>query len=56
MVGGTILQYWSKCIIELQTDRGKRKMILRKHRSLPEKEMEFEILSSGIRKRGFLGI
>ena len=54
MVGGSILQYWSKCIIELQNDRGKRKMVLRKHRSLPEKEMEFEILSGGIRKRGWI--
>lgn len=54
MVGGSILQYWSKCIIELQNDRGKRKMILRKHRSLPEKEMDFEIISSGIRKKGWI--
>src|SRR3989344_107358 len=49
MVGGTILQYWSKCIIELQTKGGRRKAILRKHRSLPESEMNFEIIQDGIR-------
>lgn len=52
MVGGDLLKYWSKCLIEIQNDRGKRKLILRKHRSLPEKELSFEITSSGIRKRG----
>ena len=53
MVGGSILQYWSKCIIELKNEKSRRKLILKKHRSLPEKEMEFEIVSSGIRKKGF---
>jgi len=52
MVGGDILRYWSKCLIELQNTNGKRKLILRKHRSLPEKEMEFIIDNKGIRKRG----
>ncbi len=41
MVGGDILKYWSKCIIELENNKGKRKAILRKHRSLPEKELSF---------------
>lgn len=54
MVGGTLLGYWSKCLIELQNNRGKRKMILRKHRSLPEKSMDFEIINSGVRKRGWI--
>jgi len=52
MVGGDLLKYWSKCLIELQSYYGKRKMLLRKHRSLPEKEMGFEIVKQGIRKRG----
>jgi DNA repair protein RadB len=52
LVGGDILKYWSKCIIELKNDKGKRKVILRKHRSLPEKELNFEIVNSGIRKKG----
>ena len=52
MVGGDILRYWSKCLIELQNNNSRRKIILRKHRSLPEKEMEFIIDNKGIRKRG----
>ena len=49
MVGGDILRYASKCLIELQrTDTGK-KAILRKHRSLPEgKEVNFTITDTGI--------
>lgn len=54
MVGGDILKYWSKCIIELKNDRGKRKAILKKHRSLPEKELTFEIINTGIRKKGWI--
>lgn len=52
MVGGDLLKYWSKCLIELQNSYGKRKLILKKHRSLPVKELVFEIIRSGIRKRG----
>jgi DNA repair protein RadB len=52
MVGGDLLKYWSKCLIELQNYRGRRKIILRKHRSLPEKELHFEIIGTGIRKKG----
>jgi len=51
MVGGDLLKYWSKCLIELQNFKGKRKLILRKHRSLPVKELSFEIFNKGIRKR-----
>jgi DNA repair protein RadB len=52
MVGGDLLKYWSKCIIEIQNFSGRRKMILRKHRSIPEKEMPFDIINVGIRKKG----
>jgi len=50
MVGGDILRYGSKCLIELQKYRnGKRKAILRKHRSIAEeKEVVFEIREKGI--------
>lgn len=51
MVGGDLLKYWSKCLIELQNTHGKRKLILRKHRSLPEKEMPFEIISLGVKRK-----
>ncbi len=54
MVGGDLLKYWSKCIIEVQNYHGKRSLRLRKHRSLPEKELEFEIVNEGIRKRGWI--
>ena len=54
MVGGDILKYWSKCIIEIKNERGKRTAILKKHRSLPEKKLDFEIFDLGIRKRGWL--
>ncbi len=50
-VGGTILQYWSKVIIQL--DRGdainKRVATLIRHRSIPEgKQVTFSITSKGI--------
>jgi DNA repair protein RadB len=54
MVGGDLLKYWSKCIIEVQNYRGRRSLKLRKHRSLPEKELEFEIVNEGIRRRGWI--
>ena len=54
MVGGDILKYWSKCIIELENNKGKRKAKLKKHRSMPEKELNFQIVESGIRKRGWI--
>ena len=54
MVGGDILKYWSKCHIELVNDRGKRTAFLRKHRSLPEKKLDFEITGKGIRKKGWI--
>jgi len=50
MVGGDILKYGSKCLVELQkAHKNKRKAILRKHRSLPEsEEVIFEIKNEGI--------
>ena len=53
-VGGDLLKYWSKCIIELQFDYGKRKALLKKHRSLPEKEFAFQIVQTGIKRRGWI--
>ncbi len=54
MVGGDLLKYWSKCLIELKVENGKRKAILRKHRSLREKELNFIITNKGIKKRGWI--
>ncbi len=54
IVGGDLMKYWSKCIIELNTEKGKRKAILLKHRNLPNKELFFEIRNDGIYKKGWL--
>ena len=49
MVGGDIMKYASKCLIELQILHGKqRKALLRKHRSIPDKETTFEIRQEGL--------
>jgi len=54
IVGGDLFKYWSKTIIELKNENGKKKAILLKHRSMPKKEMSFEIREKGIfRKRWF---
>lgn len=53
VVGGDLMKYWSKCIIELQSKGGRKKAVIRKHRSLPEKEFNFEIVNEGIRRKGF---
>ncbi|MCA9485980.1 MAG: DNA repair and recombination protein RadB [Nanoarchaeota archaeon] len=54
MVGGDILKYWGKCLIELENDKGRRTVKLKKHRSLPEASMQFQIYDGGIRKRGWI--
>ncbi len=54
IVGGDLFKYWSKTIIELKNDRGRRKAILLKHRSIPKKEFNFEIKNKGIFRRGWL--
>src|SRR3989344_467878 len=54
IVGGYLFKYWSKCIIELKNENGKRKAVLLKHRSLPEKEIGFFIRNEGIFKRGWV--
>ena len=50
IVGGDLLKYGSKCMIELQVGhQGIRKAILRKHRSIgEEKEVSFRIIDKGI--------
>lgn len=49
MVGGDLLKYGSKCLIELKKFNNCRGLILRKHRSLPEgKELKFKIVQKGM--------
>ena len=54
IVGGDLFKYWSKCIIELKNDDNKRKAILLKHRSMPQKEINFLIKDEGILKRKWI--
>ncbi len=54
MVGGDILCYWGKCLIELTLENSKRTAYLRKHRSLPEQRLAFQIKNEGITKRGWI--
>ncbi|HII29606.1 DNA repair and recombination protein RadB [Candidatus Woesearchaeota archaeon CG10_big_fil_rev_8_21_14_0_10_47_5] len=51
LVGGDIVRYSSKCLIELQVIDSYKRAILKKHRSLPEKEIDFEIKQDGLYKR-----
>ena len=49
MVGGDILRYASKCLIELKKlPDGTRVAILKKHRSLPEKSVRFRVVEDGV--------
>lgn len=54
IVGGDLFKYWSKCIIELRNEKGRKKAVLLKHRNLKEKEMNFEIKNEGIFKKGWI--
>lgn len=58
LVGGDILKYGSKCLIELQiTPDRKRRAVIKKHRSIAEDtEALYEIVKEGIvgpKKKGF---
>jgi len=59
IVGGDILKYGSKCLIELQiTPQNNRRVILRKHRSIAqEKSIYLKIIQGGVigtrEERGF---
>ncbi len=48
MVGGDILRYSSKCLIELSREEDTRTATLRKHRSLPDKSINFLITDEGV--------
>jgi len=49
MVGGDLLKYGSKCLLEIKRGEEFREIILRKHRSLPEgKRVKFKIVERGI--------
>ena len=53
MVGGDLLKYGSKCLLELKKLHNGKGLILRKHRSLPEgKEVLFRIVQKGLEEVG----
>lgn len=54
IVGGDLLKYWSKCIIELKLDGRRKRAFILKHRSMPQKEMNFEIGDKGIFRKGWI--
>jgi len=54
IVGGDLFKYWSKCIIELKNDGRKKRAVLLKHRSLPQKEIIFEIKNKGVFRKGWI--
>jgi DNA repair protein RadB len=54
IVGGDLFQYWSKCIIELKNSGGRRKAVILKHRSMPQKELSFEIRNEGVFKKRWI--
>ncbi len=51
LVGGNIIRYASKCVLELEKLRAGSRIIVRKHRSLPEgKECRFRIVQEGMKE------
>jgi DNA repair protein RadB len=49
MVGGDLLKYQSKCLIELKKNDSERKAVIVKHRSIEEgKNVSFKITDEGI--------
>jgi DNA repair protein RadB len=58
MVGGTLIEYWSKTIIEIEKEQDQKRLILKKHKFKKEGESTcFEIIENGFAKtksqRGF---
>lgn len=48
MVGGDIMRYSSKCLIEFESGKhGNRRATIKKHRSLPERAIDFKIVEKG---------
>jgi RecA/RadA recombinase len=53
MVGGDLLKYVSKCLVELQKIPGGRRAILHKHRSIEDgKSVDFRIVDKGVVELG----
>ncbi len=51
MVGGDLLKYSSKCLIELKRNNSHRELHLRKHRSIAEGKLtDFQIVNEGIKE------
>ena len=51
LVGGEMLKNWSKCLIELEKDNSKRRIVIRKPEEHKGQKQEFEIKEKGIFKK-----
>ncbi|MFH1511329.1 MAG: DNA repair and recombination protein RadB [Candidatus Woesearchaeota archaeon] len=51
MVGGDLIGYASKCVIELQNFNNLHRLILKKHRSVASNTMDYKISSQGFTPR-----
>ncbi len=54
IVGGDILKYYSKVLIEMSFEGEKRKIKLLKHKYLPTKELKVKITKEGFKIKKFL--
>ena len=57
-VGGDIITYSSKCLIQLKNRQKMKEAILEKHRSLPKRSVFYSIIHSGLKKekKNILGV
>jgi DNA repair protein RadB len=49
VIGGEILKYWTKNLVEVKSNNGTRSLTIKKHRSIPKgKTLNFKIINKGI--------
>jgi len=51
MVGGNILEYWCKMIIDMDFENGKPRLKIKKHKHKPSKKVYFQIKEKGISEK-----
>ena len=53
VIGGDLIRYFSKVLIEMNFENGRRKIKILKHKFLEPKEIKFEIKKEGFKKKLF---